>query len=268
MTIVLAATITVLPADVRGAVLVTGSHGGRYPGVLAALAGTRSAIFSDAGVGREASGIASLGMLQAFGYAAAAVSVSSARIGDADDMMARGLISHANAAALGCGVVRNMPCAEAARLLEAAPLVQARIAKPSEARQDWLTPKQVRRVVLADSAALVEPVADRGAIIVTGSHGGLVGGDPNKALKADGFAALFNDADIGIEEAGVTRLAALDVRHIAAAAVSAASARIGDAGSTLRDGVFSRVNSTAYALGAREGMPALGMVEAWARGVS
>src|SRR5687767_4048090 len=177
MAIILAPTITVLPDNVRGTVLVSGSHGGSYPGVLAALAGVRATILYDAGVGRDAAGIASLDLLQDFGLAAATVSVFSARIGDTDDMMARGIVSHVNATAAGCGVQAGMACAEAARMLETAPLVNARPAKPAEARSDWTVSGQRRRVVLADSAALVDPTLDREAIVVTGSHGGLVGGD-------------------------------------------------------------------------------------------
>ncbi|HJU15837.1 MAG TPA: hypothetical protein VJ770_05150, partial [Stellaceae bacterium] len=88
-----------------------------------------------------------------------------------------------------------------------------------------------------------------GAIVVTGSHGGLLGGRPETALKYNALAALFNDAGIGIDEAGVTRLPALDKRGIAAATVAAASARIGDARSTYGDGILSRVNGRAAALG-------------------
>ena len=95
-----------------------------------------------------------------------------------------------------------------------------------------------------------------GTIVVTGSHGGLLGGRPETALKYDALAALFNDAGIGIEEAGVTRLPALDARSIAAATVAAASARIGDARSTYEDGILSRVNARAAALGIAPGMSA------------
>ena len=66
--------------------------------------------------------------------------------------------------------------------------------------------------------------------------------------------ALYNDAGIGKDEAGVSRLPALDARGIAAATVSAASARIGDARSTYEDGIISRVNASAAALGLREGI--------------
>ena len=60
----------------------------------------------------------------------------------------------------------------------------------------------------------------------------------------------------GIDEAGVTRLPALDARGIAAATVTAASARIGDARSTYEDGIVSRVNHRAAALGAAPGIGA------------
>ena len=83
-----------------------------------------------------------------------------------------------------------------------------------------------------------------------------MGGRPETALKYDAFAALFNDAGIGIDEAGVTRLPALAARGIAAATVAAASARIGDARSTYEDGIVSRVNSRAVALGIAPGISA------------
>ena len=94
-------------------------------------------------------------------------------------------------------------------------------------------------------------------IVVTGSHGGLLGRHGQKLRsRYDALAALFNDAGIGIDEAGVTRLPALDARSIASATVAAASARIGDARSTYEDGILSRVNSGAAALGIAPGITA------------
>ncbi len=113
----------------------------------------------------------------------------------------------------------------------------------------------VPRVWALDSASLVGP-EHAGQIVLLGSHGGLLGGRPEAALKVDALAAVYNDAGIGIDEAGVSRLPALDARGIAAATVAAASARIGDGLSTYRDGVLSRVNATAAALGAAPGMGA------------
>ena len=107
-------------------------------------------------------------------------------------------------------------------------------------------------VSLLDSASAVA-ASDCGQIIVTGSHGGLLGGRPETASKIDVFAALYNDADIGIDGAGVTRLPALDARGIAGATVSAWSARIGDGRSTYEDGFVSRVNESARRCGGAKG---------------
>jgi hypothetical protein len=106
-----------------------------------------------------------------------------------------------------------------------------------------------------DSASLAA-AEHVGTIVATGSHGGLLGGRPDTALKVDALAALFNDAGVGIDEAGVGRLPALDARGIAAATVSAASARIGDARSTYEDGMLTRVNGRAAALGIAPGISA------------
>ena len=122
-----------------------------------------------------------------------------------------------------------------------------------------------RALVLIDSAAMVDRVADAGAVIVTGSHGGLVGGDPAMALRAEGFAAAFNDAGFGIEQAGIGRLAALEARGIAALTVSAGSARIGQARSTLEEGVISAANPRAIALGAVVGQKAEPVLRAWTK---
>jgi hypothetical protein len=97
---------------------------------------------------------------------------------------------------------------------------------------------------------------DSGSVLCIGSHGGLLGGKAETALKYDARAAVFNDAGIGIDRAGVSRLAALDRRRIPAATVAAASARIGDGTSTYEDGIISAVNDTAAALGITVGMTA------------
>lgn len=259
----LAPTLTKL-VDCKGAVVVTGSHGGRYCGRLAVMAGLRAAIFHDAGVGLEAAGIAALALLDDREIAAAAASHLSCRVGDTDDMMRRGVISHANAAAMACGVSPGLACAEAAEKLRAAPHHLAKPPAATEARQRLEPQGAKRAIVLIDSASLVEPEADRGAIIVTGSHGGLVGGDQRMALRAEGFAAAFNDAGIGVGQAGLGRLAPLDARGIAAITVAAATARIGEAASTL-EGEISAANERARALGAREGLKARPLLEAWAK---
>ena len=64
-----------------------------------------------------------------------------------------------------------------------------------------------------------------------------------------------------LDEAGVTRLPALDGRGIAAGTVAATSARICDARSTYEDGILTRVNQRAAALGIGPGMTAREFVQ-------
>jgi hypothetical protein len=255
-------TITKLPDGAAGGVVVSGSHGGRYPGYMAAAGGVRAVILCDAGIGRDEAGIGSLPYLEGLGIAAAAVSHLSCRIGDTGDMLARGTISRANAIAAGLGVAPGETTLDAAVKWRAAPLVVVSPDPLGEARGLVDQPGN-RQIMLLDSAALVGP-EDIGQIVVTGSHGGLVGGNPAMALRVDGFAAVYNDAGIGIENAGIARLPALDARGIAAFTVSAASARIGEARSSFEDGIISAVNRTAGAMGANVGAPAREVLLDWA----
>ena len=108
--IVLAESATKLGDDSRGAVIVTGSHGGRYAAYLTLRMHPRAVIHNDAGVGKDEAGIAVLEIAQALGVAAATASNESCRIGDAADMMARGTISHTNDRATSFGVAAGMAC--------------------------------------------------------------------------------------------------------------------------------------------------------------
>ena len=263
--VVVEPTVTKLKPGMAGAVLVTGSHGGRYAAALAAASGARAAIFHDAGVGLDRAGIAALDLFGALGVPAATVAHGSARIGDAADMMARGRISHANAQALALGVQPGMDCGEAAaRLRHAAPR-RAVLPAVAEARTVLHPEGAPRALVLIDSASLTDPVADRGAVVVAGSHGGLVGGRAELALRADAFAACFHDAGIGIEAAGLGRLPALQARGIAAVTVAADSARIGEARSVFEHGIVSAANEIAAGWGARPGLPARDLLLEWTR---
>jgi len=185
--------------------------------------------------------------------AAAAVDSTGCRIGDSADMLARGRISHANAVARAVGVTPGQTCRAAVAALAQAPAWRTKLPpRPGEGRGELALPGAHRRVVLVDSAALVE-AADAGAVIVTGSHGALVGGRPELALRTDGFAAVFNDAGGGPDGWGSSRLPALETRGIAAATVAASSARIGEARSTYADGRLSAVNAPAAAAGLQIG---------------
>jgi hypothetical protein len=251
--IVTADSITRVAEEASGAVVVNASHGGIYAAYLAAKLHAAAAIFNDAGVGRDNAGIGGLDYLDELGIPAATVGHMTARIGDGADMLARGVITHANRLASALGVRASQPCRTAAGLLQQAK--PAHRAPPEALEAAFLIIPEPPQVWALDSASLVLP--EHGdAIVVTGSHGGLLGGKPETALKYDVKGALYNDAGIGIDEAGVSRLPALDVRGIAAATVSADSARIGDARSTYEDGIISRVNQSAAALGLNAGISA------------
>jgi hypothetical protein len=262
--IVLADTATKLGANAPGAVIVTGSHGAHYAAYLTLKAHPRAVIHNDAGVGKDAAGIAVIALAEALGIAAAAASHASCRIGDAADMITRGRISHANAEARGLGVRPGMPVREAALLLVAARATDRDPEPIAEARRTLREVGWQRSIVLMDSASLVRP-EDKGQIIVTASHGALVGGKASAALQVDGFAAVYNDAGVGIDEAGISRLPALDEAGIAGVTVSAQSARIGDAQSAYDAGVISHVNERARRLGATLGEPLKPRLLLWAK---
>lgn len=104
--------------------------------------------------------------------------------------------------------------------------------------------------------ALLDSVTQAGAahadcVVVTGSHGGA--SVLRYARAAPVHLYVFNDAGIGKDGAGIAALAQLAADGIAAAAVSHATARIGDAQDSWDHGVISAVNAQAQRLGLRVG---------------
>jgi hypothetical protein len=104
------------PAD-AGRVVLSGSHGGVSSGRYALAVPLKLVVFNDAGVGKDDAGIAALALLQAHGRAAATVAHHSARIGDAADTRAHGVVSHANDAARALGITLSHPIRELLRRL-------------------------------------------------------------------------------------------------------------------------------------------------------
>lgn len=250
--IIIIDSATKLGNDCRGKVLVCGSHGGEYPAWLVAKAGCLASILNDAGIGKGEAGIVSLNYLETSGMAAACIDTMSARIGDAQDMFERGIISRANETAKALGVEVGQSCKDAVELMVHAQQVTFEPGSYDEARVVLPGENGEADVLLIDSASLVRS-EDKGRVVITGSHGGLVGGKPEMALQVDGLAGIYHDAGGGADGAGLTRLPALDQRKIAAAAVSANSARIGDARSVFEDGVISHVNETGRLAGGEAG---------------
>ncbi len=246
--IVLSDTVTAIPAQTDDFVLVTGSHGGRIACYLAAKAGARGAIFNDAGRGLDDAGIAGLADLDEIGVAAACVAHTSARIADASDTFASGIISEVNVTASGCGVVPGMTAQDAAAAM------QRHATRPNaqpHARHEGrvqLSPQ----VLGVDSIGLVAP-GDAHKVLIIGSHGALHGGKPESALCVEALFAVFHDAGVGKDNVGISRLPVLAARGIAAACVGFQTARIGEARSLWETGEISYTNSVAHQFGVRVG---------------
>ena len=246
-------SITQVPVGgARGKAVLAASHGGLYSAACALRAELGGIILHDAGFGRDQAGISGVRMLDASSVPAATISHRTARIGDGADCATRGVVSFANEAAVRLGVRVGQSASKALALLQRA---------GGTATADRLDVAEARRplrdhpgVVLADSNSLVTD-GDAGAIFITGSHGGLLGGRPETAIKLPVFAAVYNDADGGVDDAGWSRLSALQARGIAAVTVSAWSARIGDAASTFEEGYLTHANARAGTLGAEPGLP-------------
>lgn len=257
-------------------VLVCGSHGGLYAAWLASQAQVRAVVLNDAGIGLNDAGVEGILRLADTGMAAAAASHMSCRIGSAQDAWDSGVISVVNTEAELLGVRPGMSVKAAVELLLQAKKPAGLLPEVGEGR--WQcglsgvaaaepvpagsamtastglvdSAASGNHLLLVDSASLVGP-ADSGRVIITGSHGGLIGNDPARALKARAAIAVFNDAGGGKDQAGLTRLPALEQQGIAAVTVSHNTARIGGARSTLETGVISHVNKLATERGARVG---------------
>jgi uncharacterized protein YunC (DUF1805 family) len=260
--IVLVDSATSLKEQAKGAVVVAGSQASVLPANLVARAGARAAVLHDAGIGKDDAGVAGLAYGDGLGLALCAVDYRSARISDAKDMMARGTVSRVSrlAAALGCAP--GMAAKDAAELLRAADVPHTVPPPYDESKSRALvlqSPRGLEVWALDSNSHLRDD--DAGHVVLTGSHGGLVGGKPESALRVKARAAVFNDAGICPDGSSTSRLPVLDEWGIAAALVSAASARISDGRSTYEDGVLSMVNARAKALGARPGMSARDFVD-------
>jgi nucleotidyltransferase/DNA polymerase involved in DNA repair len=241
--------------DHAARVVVSGSHGGLYSAYKAVFCRVRGVLFNDAGKGKNSAGTAALVFCQNHGLPVAVIGHDSARIGDARDMLVRGSVSQCNPAAGKAGVMVGMPCAGAAELLrmhQETPVWRT-LEAMDEYRHEIVLPGTDEAIVCIDSASLIMP-ADAGRLVVTGSHGGLIGGDPAKAINVAARFAAFNDAGFGMNDAGAGRLEPLALQGIAAVVVSHASAEIGNGRSTLYDGIISRANAVAEKWGCQTGM--------------
>jgi hypothetical protein len=212
-------------------------------------------LFNDAGIGKDRAGVTGIYLLSRYGIYAAAVDAFSAEIGLAEETLG-GRISHSNEHARAIGVFPGMKGSTAANLISHAPRIS-----PNESGGVELVPAKIlisvapsgHRMLAVDSNSMIDSDCEQD-IIFTGSHGGLVGSKaatPNPVL-----AVFYNDAGVGKNDAGISRLPWLERRGVPAATVSAASARIGFGLDTYNCGIISHANSPAADWGISPGIRA------------
>lgn len=247
---------------VQGCIAVSGSHGGMFAAAYGSRAGLRALVLNDAGTGLNDAGIAGVRALAGVGMAACCVDCMSAEIGSARDAFENGVISYASPVAAGLGVRTGQSVKSAVALLENAPNPVRMLAPAPESRFESTV--ETTSVLCVDSASLITP-EDAGRFIVTGSHGGLIGGDPTRACKAKARFVSFSDAGRGKNDIGLSRLPALDSSDIAAVVLDCMSCEIGNAASAFETGIVSGVNETARRSGVSKGQSLKSAIHAVAR---
>ena len=255
--ILLADSIThvVRPRD-SGKVVICGSHGGYSAAILALQKNITGVIFNAAGGGKGRAGVAGLDILNQYGVPAAAVDAFTARIGIASETE-KGIVSYANTLARSVGVQVGSVAETTAQVMAGAAVPLMRSIDENLEVEEKVTVVYThpagRRIVAMDSNSMVTE-ENQMDIIMTGSHGGRVGSLP--AVKYHVAAAFYNDAGVGKENAGISRLTWLEYNHIYGATVDANTARIGIGLETYKSGIVSHVNALAESIGIRPGISA------------
>jgi hypothetical protein len=234
-------------------VAVGASFAGAPTAAMAMRQGVKGWIAHEAGPGRDEAGVSGLPFADRYGVAAAAIATMEARLGDGRTLLT-GHVSRANESAERLGVRAGHTGDQAARLM-----LKAR-------------PGQLREFPgLIDEALHEMAVTPRGTIYACWSFSRVTRAHPDDvfcvashgaktmalyALHVGPRGLICNDGGRGLDDSGVEGLAEMERHGFAAAAVSSASARIGDGLSTYHDGIVSAANEPARAKGVTIGMKA------------
>ncbi|WP_280399034.1 hypothetical protein [Nocardia carnea] len=119
-----------------------------------------------------------------------------------------------------------------------------------------------RQIVVMDSMSQVE-TGDTGRILVAASNGGQESG--RLAIEIAPALAVFNDAGIGKDDAGIAGVVAMGQAGVPGAAVGHESAEISNGMDMWQHGILSYVNGPARAAGLRVGETVHAAVRAFAR---
>ncbi|MEB2352328.1 MAG: hypothetical protein OZ924_13045 [Burkholderiaceae bacterium] len=110
-----------------------------------------------------------------------------------------------------------------------------------------------RNLLLLDTITAIDDSC-AGAVIVSGSHGGVSSSGFVERAAARPHVVFFNDAGVGKDRAGVVALERLGALGVACAVYSHDSARIGDAGDGYEHGVVTHANAAARDAGVSAGV--------------
>lgn len=117
--------------------------------------------------------------------------------------------------------------------------------------KNLLLQKEPRGIILYDSISYVTK-ANKDRFIISGSHGGIP--SVKYAINKKVFGAVFNDAGVGKNNAGILGLSVLDNNGILGITVDRNSAEIGNAKDTYENGLISYYNDTAKYYGVQKNM--------------
>src|SRR5438309_6385232 len=108
-------------------------------------------------------------------------------------------------------------------------------------------PPSPARIVVADSITRIDAAEADSAVVVNASHGGVYAA--YLAAKLGAAAAIFNDASVGRDRAGIAGLDYLEQFGVAAATVGHDTARIGDGADMMSSGIVTHANGSAISVG-------------------
>ncbi len=234
-------------------VVVGASFAGKPTAAVPLARGVKAWIAHEAGVGKDQAGISGLPFAQQFGIPAAAIATMSARLSDGRSLLL-GNVSHVNEAASALGVHIGQTGEQAAKLMLAAPprqVVDVKGLIDNEIHQ--LEGNEHGGIYAVWSLMLVKNRRPNDVFCVA-SHSAKVMAEYASPIMPKGVFA--NDAGMGMDNSGIDGLPVLNEKGVAAVAVAASSARIGDPLSTYHDGICSAMNQLAAAKGIYVGMTA------------
>jgi hypothetical protein len=233
-----------------GDVLIAASYFGSMPVCHWVLpARPKGVVAQEAGGGKNMAGVSGLWALDGHGIPGAATSTASCRISDGADMYANGVIALVNDSAERLNIKPGMGAAEAADLMLRAAKVEG---GPPDVPDVAYEGARGRIIALGSTSFISDTCA--GDVICAGSAFSEPSADYAAPYAIRGL--ICNDAGRCKDDSGIAGLAVMEAKSVPAAAVSAASAEIGDGLGTYRVGAISALNASARALGVTEGMAA------------